>query len=551
MNRSTLRNAAFVATLVVLGAGTPEIAEANTPEDLQGVSARTNAMGGAGTALPGDYTAAYYNPGALAFCRDNMVGVDIRQTVYDLGFTRRGPNAPVEDPKPLRNQTRVTAGACLKLPFNLAAGISFGVGLQNPMTLDQSTPNPRPQYVMYGESLEQLSVGIGFAYRPIRQFAFGFGGSILVNSALGFTAKVPVAQEIPGMPGVLQPLDVNIRWDLIPTGAPYVGVLVAPIDSIRFGITYRGPLYHNLDTPANIEATLVGLTVPIPLQIESIGWYSPRQLAIGMSADPVRDLTVTADVTWYGWGSLNGTAYPFLNVTPADNGQGVTSQTGFPTVDNPGWKDVWALRVGGELRLFDERVAVRGGYGFRSSGVNLPNSSNVNLLDGAVHSITLGGGYFFGRRPNHPEDNEEPSTTSARREGTETPAPDTAPAQAQAASSANASAARPAGASATASTARSPSGAAATPNANPSTGRSPSLVDQALANNAEPEATANERVTPAGEEPTRESGLPNVNASIDVFFRANLMPQQYVEAKNYSFGGNIYDFGLMMTLGWY
>ena len=220
-------------------------------------------------------------------------------------------------------------------------------------------------------------------------------------------------------------------------------------------------------------------------------------------------------------------------------------------MDNPGWKDVWALRVGGELRLFDERVAVRGGYGFRSSGVNLPNSSNVNLLDGAVHSITLGGGYFFGRRPNHPEDNEEPSTTSARREGTETPAPDTAPAQAQAASSANASAARPAGASATASTARSPSGAAATPNANPSTGRSPSLVDQALANNAEPEATANERVTPAGEEPTRESGLPNVNASIDVFFRANLMPQQYVEAKNYSFGGNIYDFGLMMTLGWY
>ena len=51
------------------------VAHANTPEDVYGASGRTIAMGGAGTALPGDYAATHYNPAGLSHCHGDQLAL--------------------------------------------------------------------------------------------------------------------------------------------------------------------------------------------------------------------------------------------------------------------------------------------------------------------------------------------------------------------------------------------------------------------------------------------------------------------------------------------
>jgi long-subunit fatty acid transport protein len=486
-------------------------ARANTPEDMQGIMARTNAMGGAGTALTGDYGGAYYNPATLSYCPTNLGGVDLRQTFYALDIRGPGAAAFPNGPKVLRNQTRITTGACLQMPYNVSFGLSFGLGLQDPMTLDQTTPNNRPMFAMYGEALEQLSVAIGVAYRPVRQFSIGFGGSILVNSDLAFAATVPIAYDGPDPGTDDDPLGVGLEWHLQMNAAPYIGVLVSPIDQLRFGVTYRGPLYHNLSTPALVGVTVLDLELAIPLRVQSFGWYSPRQIAIGVSGQPTRELTIAADVTYYAWHFAPG---PFLYVNPdvecPPGNTEVACALNYPAVQQAqlGYRDIWVPRIGGELKVLDGHLAIRGGYAFRPSAITIPDATRpVNLLDGAVHSISVGFGYRIGRMPNEaprvltPEEQAELDAELAA-EQAEIEAEEAERAQELAAAAERGE-----------------------------------VVE-------DPEV-----LIPEGGELAQRP--PEITASVDVFFRANMMPRVVVPSRDFTFGGNVYDLGLSMSLGWY
>ena len=62
-------------------------------------------------------------------------------------------------------------------------------------------------------------------------------------------------------------------------------------------------------------------------------------------------------------------------------------------------------RLHPETRLLPD-LALRAGYHFRPAVAPVPTQTS-NLLDSAVHSISLGGGYFFGDRP---DEMTEPAT---------------------------------------------------------------------------------------------------------------------------------------------
>lgn len=383
--RSSGRSAARVAVVAALLAGAlaPPRASANTPEDLQGLGARVNAMGGAGTALARDFAATYYSPANLAYCENSSLSLEMRHTLYQLEL-QRDPSDP--ELKELRDQTRVNVGFCNLLPFDFAFGLLFGTGLQNPMTLDQTTLTADPQFLLYGEPLEQLSIQLGLAYRIIPQLSVGLGVSILVNSVLAVDAAIPVLSD--------GSVSAKIRWDLQPRAALVVGAHAEPVPGLHFAVNYRGALFHDLDTPTNVEVDAAGLFLDVQLFIESAAWYSPQQLALGVTWDPIADLTVAFDLTWFNWARHPG---PFLVVTPV--GDGVSAGLDYPLREEFGFRDAWVPRIGAEGRLLGGHLALRGGYGFRGAVAPIPQQRS-NVLDSAVHTFTLGGGYFFGDRPH-------------------------------------------------------------------------------------------------------------------------------------------------------
>jgi hypothetical protein len=184
--------------------------------------------------------------------------------------------------------------------------------------------------------------------------------------------------------------------------APRVGVLFAPSPRFRVGAAYRGALYHDLDVDAYITAKLI-VEIPVPVHVDSLGWFSPRQLSAGASAEPVPNLTIGGDVTYFRWGELrtNDSSYPFLNMYSLDP-QGASGALVFPRPIRSGWKNNLAWRAGGELRPGGGSLAVRAGLGYRTRAVNNPDDSNVNLLDGPVVTASTGIAFYSGRRAAAP-----------------------------------------------------------------------------------------------------------------------------------------------------
>ncbi|HEY5944617.1 MAG TPA: hypothetical protein VIV40_03960 [Kofleriaceae bacterium] len=367
-------------------------ARANTPEDVFGASGRTIAMGGAGTALTGDYSATHYNPAGLSYCEaDDQVSLDVSYISHHLSFTDEYDAAPEPlVPRETRNQTRFMLGSCLRLPLDLSVGMMLGFGTPGAISLQQQTANQTPDFVMFGKANEQISIGLGVGWQATPQLSIGGGFAALFKSQLPLTADLPILEPDPADPSGYSPVNFQLGIGLGAMLAPRFGLLYAPSSRFRIGATYRGAIYHDLDVDAYITAKLI-VEIPVPVHVDSLGWFSPRQLSAGASGEPTPNLTLTGDVTYYRWGELrtNDSSYPFLNMYSLDP-EGASGALVFPRPIRSGWKNNLAYRAGAELRPGDGDLAIRAGFGFRTRGVNNPDNSNVNLLDAPVVTASTG-----------------------------------------------------------------------------------------------------------------------------------------------------------------
>ena len=372
-------------------------------------------MGGAGTALPGDYGATHYNPAALSYCDADQVSADVsyiahRLEVTDEDTTRIEPLVA----KRMRNQTRVTLGTCLQLPLGLSFGGLVGFGTPGAIVLDQQVANETPNFTMYGENHQQLSFALGLAWRATPTLAIGAGFAALFTSRLPLDADLPILEPDPTDPSGYKPVGFSLGISLGGKLAPRLGILWTPSPRLRIGAAYRGPLYHDLDVDAYINAKLI-VEIPVPVHVDSLGWFSPRQLSVGASGEPTPNLTLTADVTYFRWGELrtNESSYPFLNIYSLDP-EGASGALVFPRPIRSGWKNNVAWRAGGELRTHDGALALRAGLGYRTRAVNTPERSNVNLLDAPTATASAGLAWYAGRVAAAPATPRAPKPTTRR-----------------------------------------------------------------------------------------------------------------------------------------
>src|SRR3954470_1816106 len=200
--RSALTDVRHLALLIAIA---PALAHANTPDDVYGVSPRTIAMGGAGTALPGDFAGVHYNPATLDHCPSSLVALDVPRTPHPLSFTDESTNEPLV-PKRTRNQTRFTLGACLALPLDLHLGFLLNLGIPGAITLAQQTANEQPNFVMYGENHEQVSFALGMSWHASDTLSVGAGFAALFKTQLRLTAAFPILEPDPTDPSGYKPV---------------------------------------------------------------------------------------------------------------------------------------------------------------------------------------------------------------------------------------------------------------------------------------------------------------------------------------------------------
>ncbi len=371
----------FLAACLACLATLPEQALANTGQDVLGQGARAKAMGGAATASASDSSATYYNPAGLGECAGNEISLGVSHLRYNM-------NAKSDDERSekaaLRNRTSATVAGCVKLPARLRAGFLFDTGLGHAQRLEQSSIDSRPEFALYGNALEQISMIAGLGMRVNQKFSVGIGGAMLLNSGLGVGVSVPIVageQELGG----------NIEWNLEPAAAFYAGGLYRPSDNLRFGASLRTALFHKLEATALTTVDVAGVLLDVDLLLESVAWYSPLQASIGAAYEHGGTL-LSVDVTWYHWSAYPG---PFLHISPVEPDDSIAAALNYPPNEEPAFSDIFVPRIGGEHTL-SSQLLVRGGVAYRPSPAPLPKpEARANVLDAAVTTLSAGLAYSY------------------------------------------------------------------------------------------------------------------------------------------------------------
>jgi long-chain fatty acid transport protein len=253
--------------------------------DTFGFGARAAAMAGAATAVARGAAAAHGNPAGI------VLG-DFAEVTLGWGYGRMALSL---NGRPADTLDVHGLDLGVALPFRLFdVPWAFGVALYLPdqfVARLQLIPATEPHFVLLDNDQQRLVAEPAISVRPLPWLAIGVGLSLFTDvTGNGIQFDVGVSQNGPMGEGAL---DVNLPSRI----APYVGVMVMPTDSVRFGATYRSALdlALRLGVVANVDVADV-VTGDAIIDIRAINFYTPRRLTFGAAVDVLPDLTVTS--TW-------------------------------------------------------------------------------------------------------------------------------------------------------------------------------------------------------------------------------------------------------------
>ena len=340
------------------------------PFDTFGYTPRAAGMGGAFTGAACSYEATYYNPAGLARLASPEVGI---------GVLMWRPVLHVNDAESPANVTRALVDLGFGTPIPLGRGLGrilfMGTNLAFPggtLYAIRAQPLAKPHFPFLEDRNRRLVFNLALAVRVTRVLSIGAGISLLPDVSGDVNVDLTDA-------GTKNAVSVDADMHL----SPNVGVLVEPMEGLTVGLTWRGANRTYLKLPVSV---FVGESSAKPINIEvlSYDYSTPHQLALGAAFRRSR-FEVALDVTYSFYRYFNQSS-PTVNLL--DSTGKVTNTSAVP---NPNFRDTWAVRMGGEVRVMDPLV-MRAGFGFVQSPVPA-QTGETNLLDGHRFTLSLGAGF--------------------------------------------------------------------------------------------------------------------------------------------------------------
>ncbi len=361
------------------------------PFSLHGFGPRSAGMAGAQTAAGDDYASTFYNPSLLGGAKRTSIGLYFNYLTM-LSDVRT------------QNTSRALDCVYCKAPdtagFGLGAQFAFGgkakervglgVGVYFPTShmVRLFVPDPkRPYWYHHNSNATRLAMYASLGVKIIDQISIGAGAQVFADLIAKHTdvAVDLFSKEVKG-----RELDAGLFTRI----APVIGLSVAPIKQLRFGVTYRGEMKLIFEIPASVDLDGIGA---LGFVVKGIAHYSPHTIQFGAAYDIDEKFTLALDGEWGLWSlapnpymavviDLSGKTLTALGLDKALDLQSLDQKAGFV--------DTLNVRAGFEWKAH-ERFKLRGGGYVRPTPVPNQKAVGTNLMDSTTVGATVGGDVNF------------------------------------------------------------------------------------------------------------------------------------------------------------
>lgn len=345
---------------------------------LQLLSQRQSAMGQAGTALVGDASISFYNPGGLGF-------VPMRGNIQ-FGSSAIVPSTAYQGQWP--SDYQAATEFVLLTPLNLYASwrakashrlrkLSIGISINNPFASTTRWPDDwKGRFISQEFSLNTFSIQPTLSYQLTKDLGIGIGlvygfGNLVSRRALSIDG-------LNGSEGFARLSGTGDGW------GTNIGLYYQPAKDFSLGISYRSSL--QLDV---LEGqALFNVPESFTEQYPDMGFQTQLKLPwvfnVGISLQPEDRFLATIDLSYTGWQVLDSLDFVL--------DQNIANLDLYPERK---FNRSIAFRIGGEY-ILNESIRIRGG-GYYDQSPIIQGQVSPDLPDANRIGLTTGVGIQFNR----------------------------------------------------------------------------------------------------------------------------------------------------------
>jgi long-chain fatty acid transport protein len=350
---------------------------------------RATAMGGAGTGLAAGPAAAFHSPAGIAWLDGTQLQVGARLGADGGSFHAFGEGEFDRD-------AGITAAPTLFATHAIARNLTGGLAITSPwgIAVDWQRPDEfAGRFLTSGTRLSSLDASLTLAWRAGERWGLSIGPDIVYLrldrdrlahdpelSALGGDGPIALARA---------------GYDIDGTALGIVaGAFGTPRPGVSVGASFRAPTEVSLEglvdftivAPDELKALVRGdrtigeiLEETYVDQSARLDLPLPWVLSLGAAWDPVPSVTLAVDAQRIGWEDMEELAFTPLGPAPVES----------VSLD---WQDVWAWRIGAEVRR-PEGLALRLGYAREESPA--PRAGVTPFYPDAEREALSGGASFL------------------------------------------------------------------------------------------------------------------------------------------------------------
>lgn len=323
-------------------------------------------MGLAGTALYQDASSLFYNPGSVAFAKNNSVNVGFTPVFANILFvdsvTQNGYRTENPMGRPFYAYGHFQAKDSSNLRYGLAVYTPFGSTVQ----WEEGWAG---RFALTRLSLSSIFIQPTFSYRINDNF--GIGGGFVAS-----VGSVNLQRDLP-----LQFGDASYARATLSGGAFGMGYNIglqynASNKHFSMGLNYRSQINMRVNEGKADFNVPSGVSANFPSGSFTSSLPLPSVITMGLANKFNEKLTVVLDVNYVGWSAYDTLAFDYETNTP-------TLQD---TKSPRNYKNIFAFRGGFSYALNDEQLILRagGGFGFSpvQTGYATPETPDANRLYG-------------------------------------------------------------------------------------------------------------------------------------------------------------------------